>query len=160
MRRVATIFCASAFAFGCGTQDDADDDTTTGPQEVNACVRVSGVDIGNRVTVEVPSVDATLAVTFTRWIPKVDEPDGYVGFGLDLNARFNVDTGFEIFTGVGSQWMSPYGASGNAAAPIISVELCTASPDGNPPPPADDGSGGDGSGGDGSGSDGNCHGFC
>jgi len=150
--RLLTILSASLLAFACGTQED---DLTNTDQGVT-CVRVDGATIGQRITVEVPSIDATMPVTFTAWVAKADDPSAFIAFALDLNATFNVKAGDELFSAAGSTWISPQGTDGQA---IEYVELCTAQPDGTPLPPVE-GGGGDGGDGGGSDSDDNCHGAC
>jgi len=154
--RVTTILSASVLAFACGTQQAPNDDLTD--QEVGACVKVDGANIGKRVTVDVPSIDATMQVTITAWVPKPDDPSQFVAFSLDVPATFNVKAGDDMYFGDGATWVNPNGTVGDVRG-IEFVELCSARADDNTTPPTEDGSGSDG-GGEGSGSDGNCHGHC
>jgi hypothetical protein len=150
--RVIQILSASVLAFACGTQQPSDD--LTNSDQASSCVRVEGADLGKRVTVLVPSIDATMPVTVTSWSAAGDDPNAYIAFSLDLNATFNVSAGDEKFSGAGSTWRNPYGTAGVAG--IDYVELCSANADEAQPPAVEDG-GGDASGsGSGSGSDCDC----
>ena len=99
-----------------------------------------------------------MPVTFTSWVPKGDDPTAYIAFSLDAIATFKVKAGDNTFEGAGTAWRNPNGTAGDVRG-IESVEICGARADENPPPAAEDGSGGDG-GGSGSDGDQNCHGFC
>jgi hypothetical protein len=101
--------------------------------EATSCVKIEGADIGRRITVDVPSGDGTLAVTFISWIPKSDSPNEFVGFSINASADFMVKAGDETFSGTNSSWSNPFGAIGSLAKGISYVELCAATPLVTPP---------------------------
>lgn len=179
--RASLFGSAVAFAFlACtGNADDLNDSQG----EATSCVKIEGADIGRRITVDVPSGDGTLAVTFISWIAKGDSQNEFVGFSLNASADFTVKAGNDMFSATNSSWSNPFGATGSLVKAISYIELCSASPltpapdhegggldggvdggtdggtdagsgDGGVPPACDLEGGCDGSGGEGSGSGG------